>query len=50
MYNVILITIKRVIHNPTDRFSDMGRFAPAHKKRPIDNRYTKASQYDEHTI
>jgi hypothetical protein len=30
--NVMCITIKRVIHNPTDRFTDVGRFAPAHNK------------------
>ncbi len=30
--NVMCITIKRVIHNPTERRFEMGRFAPAHKR------------------
>ena len=29
--NVMCITIKRVIHNPTDRLAEMERSAPAHK-------------------
>ena len=29
--NVMCITIKHVIHNPTDRLAEMERYAPAHK-------------------